>query len=422
MSDTPVNDNHPPTVAENAWGRVDATGAVFVRTSDGERLVGSWQADAPEEALAFYGRRYDDLVVQADLLEQRLRAGSAALDEAATSVKRLREAIHEPQGVGDLQGLSQRLDGLEKMIEEQRAARRAARAQALAEAKERKEAIAREAEAIAEGTDWRGGADRLRALLDEWKGLPRIERSVDDVLWRRFSTARTHYTRRRKAHFAELGERREHARAVKESIVAEAEQLADSTDWGPTSSRFRELMAQWKAAGPAPKPVDEALWRRFRAAQDRFFTARSEARSERDNQLRQNLERKLALLEEAERLIPVTDWKAARESLRSVHERWETVGPVPRSEVRTIESRLRRVEEAVRTAESQEWRRTNPEARARAEATVAQLRASIAELEERVAAARASGDTAAVSDAEDSLSARRAWLVEAEKALAEFSG
>lgn len=409
-----------PTVARNEWGRVDDAGDVFVRTAGGERLVGSWQVGEPEHALAFFGRKYDDLAVQVDLLEQRLGSGAAAPDETAGGVRRLRDALVEPHAVGDLAALSRRLDAIEARIAERRAERRAERAQALDEARARKEDIAAEAEAIADGDDWRHGADRLRALLDEWKSLPRLDRPTDDALWRRFSGGRTHYTRRRKTHFAEVAERREQARSVKEQILAEAEALATSTDWGATTRRYRELMARWKAAGPAPKPADDALWRRFRAAQDTFFTARSADVSKRDTEQQTNLEAKQALLAEAEALVPVTDWKAARETLRSVHERWEAAGQVPRDALRSLESRLRRIEDAVRNAEQSEWRRTNPEARARAEATIAQLRSSIAELEAQAAAARERDDPRGLKEAEDALAARRSWLDQAERALDEF--
>lgn len=412
----------PATVAQNAWGRVDAAGSVFVRTDDGERQVGSWQVGEPEQALAFFGRKYDDLAVQVDLLEQRLGSGAAAPDETASGVRRLREALVEPHAVGDFSTLAQRLDTVEARIAERRAERRAERAQALDQARARKESIAAEAATIAEADDWRHGADRLRALLDEWKTLPRLDRATDDTLWRTFSSARTHYTRRRKTHFAEVAEHREQAKSVKQEILTEAEALADSTDWAATARRFRELMARWKAAGPAPKPADDALWRRFRAAQDTFFTARTADLSKRDTEQQTNLDAKQELLAEAEALLPVTDWKAARETLRSIHERWEAAGHVPRDAMRSIEGRLRRVEDAVRDAEQSEWRRTNPEARARAEATVAQLRSSIADLETQAAAARERDDPRKLKEADDALAARRSWLEQAERALDEFGG
>ena len=114
-----------------------------------------------------------------------------------------------------------------------------------------------EAERLAAGNDWRGGVNRFRVLLEEWKSLPRLDRATDDALWHRFSSARTTYTRRRKAQFAQQNEQREAARLIKERLVTEAEALAGSTDWGPTTGAFRDLMARWKAAGPAPRDVEE---------------------------------------------------------------------------------------------------------------------------------------------------------------------
>ena len=161
-----------------------------------------------------------------------------------------------------------RLDSLGPVIASQREARKAEKAQRVVESKAAKEKIVAEAETLATGNDWRAGANRLRSLLDEWKALPRIDRASDDELWKRFSSARTTYTRRRKTHFAEQNEKREGARVVKERLAKEAEELADSTDWGPTAGRYRDLMRQWKAAGAAPKDVDDELWKRFRGAQD----------------------------------------------------------------------------------------------------------------------------------------------------------
>src|SRR5262249_31046218 len=177
-----------------------------------------------------------------------------------------------------------------------RQARRAERAERVAATKTEKERLVSEAEKLAEGNDWRNGANRLRQLLDEWKALPRIDRAADDQLWRRFSTARTSYTRRRKAHFAEQNEKREAARVVKQRLVKEAEALANSREWGPTAATYRDLMRQWKSAGPAPRDVGDELWGRFRGAQDTFFGARDEAMAAQDSEFAANAEAKEQLL------------------------------------------------------------------------------------------------------------------------------
>ncbi len=410
---------HQPTTDE--WGRVTDDGTVFVRTADGERQVGQMPDATPAEALAYFKKKYDDVAFEVGLLEQRVKAGTLAPDEAAASVKQVRAAVAEAAGVGDLAALAARLDALTATIAQQREKRRAERARKLEQAAGHKERIATEAERLAEGTDWRNGANRLRELLEEWKGLPRLEKSVDDALWRRFSTARTTYTRRRKAHFAELNEKRESARGVKERLATEAESLAGSTEWGPTAGRYRELMRQWKAAGPAPKGVDDALWKRFRGAQDTFFGNRDAANAELDREFAANAEKKEALLAEAEALLPVTDLRAAKEAFRDIAERWDAAGKVPRARIKELEGRMRKVEQAIRGVEDDRWRRSNPEARARAADTVAQLEASLADLRAKHDKAVAAGNTKKAEEHASAIEARESWLAEARKALEDFS-
>jgi hypothetical protein len=403
------------------WGRVDADGTVFVRTAEGERPVGQMPDATPEEALAFFRKRYDDLAFEVDLLEKRVRAGALGPDEAAGSVRKVQALLVDAQAVGDLAALEQRLTALGSVIEGQRERRRAERAQKQARARAEKERIAGEAEQLAEGQDWRNGANRMRDLLEEWKTLPRLEKGVDDALWRRFSTARTTYTRRRKAHFGELNEKREGARAVKERLAVEAEALADSTDWGPTAGRYRDLMRQWKAAGPAPRAVDEQLWKRFRGAQDRFFGARDAANAELDAEYAGNAEKKEALLVEAEKLLPVTDLRAAKDAFRDIAERWDAAGKVPRDRMKDLEARMRKVEQAIRGVEDDQWRRSNPEARARAADTVAQLESSIADLEAARDKAAAAGNEKKAAEHAAAAQARQEWLVQARRALDDFS-
>jgi hypothetical protein len=394
---------------------------VYVRTADGERPVGQWPGGDPAEVLEHFTRKYDALVFEVDLLEKRVRSGALAPDDAAASLKQVRAAVDGAQVVGDLESLHRRVGDLADLIAHQRDRRRAQRAERLVEAQAQKERIAEEAERLAAGDDWKDGADRMRSLLDEWKGLPRLDRAADDALWRRFSTARTTYTRRRKAHFAELNERREGARMVKERLVKEAEALSGSTDWGPTAGAYRELMRRWKEAGPAPKSVDDQLWKRFRTAQDTFFGARDAANAATDAEFAENAAKKEALLVEAEALLPVTDLAAAKATFRDIAERWDAAGKVPRDRIRDLEGRMRRVEQAIRGVEEEAWRRSNPEARARAADTVAQLEALLSDLQAKQAAAVAAGNERAAREHAQAIEARQAWLDQARKALEEFS-
>ena len=298
----------------------------------------------------------------------------------------------DAHAVGDLTSLVGRLDALGPVISQQRQARRAERAEKTAAAKAEKERLVVEAEKLGDGNDWRNGANKLRQLLDEWKALPRIDRASDDALWKRFSSARTSYTRRRKAHFAEQNEKRESAKVVKQRLVKEAEALAGSREWGPTASTYRDLMRQWKAAGPAPRDVEDDLWTRFRAAQDTFFGARDEAMAAQDSEFAANAEAKEKLLVEAEALLPVTDVAAAKRAIRDLSERWDAIGKVPRDKIRPLEDRMRAVEQAIRGLEEEQWRKSDPEKSARADDMVAKLEQAIGKVETDLEKARAAGD------------------------------
>lgn len=409
-------------MSSDPWGRVDEAGTVYVRTPDGEKVVGSWQAGSPEEALAYFERKYDGLVVEISLLERRVKTTDLSAKDANTAIQHLREQVDAHHAVGDLAALSERLDRLAETVERRREERKAKRAKQTEEARRTKEEVVAEAEQLARSDQWRATGDRLRALVETWKGLPRLDRKTDDELWHRFSHARSTFSKRRKAHFAQLDAQREESRQRQEKLIAEAEALSDSRDWGPTSAKYRELMQEWKAAGRAQREHEDDLWRRFRGAQDVFFQARAEVFAERDAEQRENLVRKEELAAEAEQLLPVTDLKAARAAFRALNERWDAIGHVPRDAKARVEGRMHAVERAIQDAEDAEWRRTNPEARARAAGLTGQLQDAVDKLRGQAEKARAAGNTAKAEKLEQELAGRQALLDQARQGLEEFGG
>jgi hypothetical protein len=411
------------------WGRVDADGTVWVKTSSGERAVGQYPGATEEEALAYFSRKYDDLRAQVDLLVQRLKAGHLSAGDAASQARRLRETVSTANAVGDLDGLTAKLEAIEPAIAEKRAEAEHARVEAREKSLAQRRELVDEAETIAatdpERLAWKTAGDRLRELFEQWRTLQResrLDKAAEDDLWKRFSHARTMFDRKRRQYFGALDEQRSSSRAAKETLVEQAEALRDSTDWATTATTFRTLMDQWKSAGRAARKDDDALWARFRAAQDAFFAARAEAAAETDAHFRENLAVKEAILVEAEALLPVTDAGAARSALRDIQDRWEAAGKVPRADLGRVEARLRAVEQAVKGAEQDRWTRDNPEARARAENVVAQLEKTLASLHRELEEARTAGKTRAISDLEQSIGARQEWLEQARQALAEFGG
>jgi len=398
------------------WGRVDGEGRVYVQDNGTEREVGQFP-DAPvAEAMAFYVRRFLDLKATVDLFATRLP--QLSVREIDSTLKSIEQSLAEPAAVGDLDGLRARFAALRTVAAERRAAVAAERAAAKEQALKDRTAIVERAEAISAQdparTQWKSSGAELRELLERWKEAqrrgPRLDRPTEDGLWKRFSHARTAFDRHRRQFFSELDAKQAQVKAAKEALIKRAEELSGSTDWAGTSAKYRGLLEEWKKAGRASRKEDDALWARFRAAQQVFFDARRAKDAAADAEYAENLKVKEALLVKAEALLPVKDVRSAKRALRPIQDAWEEAGRVPRSALRRIEGRMRAVEDAIREAENAEWRRTDPETKARAEGLAGQLESSIAELEKDLAAAASAGDAKKVAEAEAALTARRAWL------------
>lgn len=398
-----------------AWGRVDDDGTVYVREADGERAVGQYPDGTPEEALAYFQRKYTELAGQVSLLEQRVSRGTAVADVAKTMAT-LSTTIANANAVGDLAALQRRLDALGgtvgEIVEKQTAEQRAAVEAAVAE----RAALVTEAEALAAQdpakVQWKQTSAALDDIFARWQKHqqdgPRLPKSESNELWKRFRAARTIVETNRKAFFNELDAVHRDARSKKQDLVDRAEALVPKGTDG--ISAYRQLLDAWRLAGRAGKKFDDALWTRFKAAGDALYSAKAEVDARDDAEFTANYEAKLQLLAEAEPIASETDRAKAREALLSVQRRWDVIGKVPRDKVKTIEDRLRRVETAVRKLDEEHWERSNPERKARSEGLASQLQSAIDKLERELADAKASGDAKKVARAQEALDARRVWL------------
>ena len=412
----------------SAFGRVGEDGTVFVRTSQGEKPVGSYPGKTAEEALAYFVRKFEVLAAEVALLAARIKSGAMVPSDAYVAVKKLRDQVKELNGVGDLEALAASVEQIEPLIEGHREAYEAKKAAETAAKSARreqivveKEKIVAEAESLALSESWKATGDRLKVLLDEWKAAPRLDKKTDTDLWKRFSSSRNKFDKRRRTHFAALEETQSVVADAKKKIVEEAEKLATSTDWVATAKRFKVLMDAWKAAGRGKKNDDAKLWTRFKNAQDQFFAAKNADLEKRDVTMATNLAKREELLLLIEAILPIADVKEARKALNEHLRSWEKIGMTHRDKRAALDARVAKVEAVVKEAEAEIWRKTDPAAKKRAQEVVAQLTESIASYEKAAAKYAASGNSKKSAEATESAAARRVWLAEAEKGLAEFN-
>ena len=417
------------SLAEAArWGRVEGDGHVFLTVDGEEHPVGQYPGVSDDEALGYFARKYDDVVAQIVLLEQRVSSKAPTTDMQKT-VTHLREQLAERNMVGDSAPprpgwtLWRHRSASWKRL--RRPSTTLSAPLSLPPARPSWPRPRKLPATIPAQIQWKTSSARMNELFESWKTAQksgvRLGRSNEDALWKRFRAARTVFDRHRRAYFSQLDSNNSAAKAAKEKLITEAEALSSSTDWGFAAGEYRRLMDEWKASPRASRKDDDALWARFRAAQDVFFTNRQAANDEIDQEYGANLVVKEALLVEANELLPIKDLAAAKKALQSIRDRWEEAGKVPRADMGRIEAGLRKVEDAVRHAEDENWKRSNPETKARTNSALTQLEAAIAGLKEDLAKAEKAGDERKIKAAREALEARQAWLEQLERSASELS-
>ena len=410
------------------FGRVAEDGTVYVQTPAGERAVGSYPGKSADEALAYFVRKFEEVASEVALLASRIKSGAMVPSDAHEAVNKLRDRIHHINAVGDLQALVSSMDQLPELIESYRAeyeAKKAAAKEAKeakrAEAISLKEVIVSKAEALVDSEEWKKASEELKDLLDQWKKAPRLDKNTDGELWKRFSHSRNKFDKRRRTHFAKLGEVQKTVANAKREIVEKAEALADSTDWVNTAKKYKALMDQWKASGRGKHADDAKLWTRFKTAQDKFFAAKNSDLEKREGSMAENQSKREALLPKIEALLPINDLDKVKKEFRELMNEWSKIGMTKREVRAAFDKRIDKVADAIKELEAEKWRKSDPAAKARAKDVVDQLTAAIAGYESAAQKAEASGNAKKAKESREAAEARKVWLIEAEKNLAEFN-
>jgi hypothetical protein len=399
------------------WGRVDEDGTVSVREGDGWRVVGQYPDGTADEALAYYQRKFSDLAGEVSLLEDRHRRGGAPAADLRATARALHAKLQDAAAVGNLAALDARVRALTGELAAASESEAAASRQAVEEAVRARTELVEKAEALAardpRSVQWKQASAELTSLFDQWQSQqqngPRLPKSTGQQLWKRFRDARAIVDKHRREFYAELDEAHKTVRDQKARLVERAEALAPKGEDGIQA--YRELLDQWKTAGRAGKKADDALWARFKAAGDALYGARGEREAADAEASREKIEAKRALLQDARGIADERDLVKARSALTAIQRQWDDIGRIfPRDKERVLDDDLRKIETALRTREETDWKRNNPETKARANDMTRQLTEAIEKLEDELAQAEASRDKAAIAKATEALEARRAWL------------
>ena len=402
------------SLVETGFGRVDDNGNIFVVDAGVERLIGSQPELTPENALALYVKKYDDLAASVRLLEQRVKAKADA-KSINKSAEKIIVDLKEPMAIGDLASLRERVTAVQISIASLLAESVEKHAEEVKAALIAREEIVLQAEKIAtqdpQKTNYKQASAKMLELFTAWQALQKtstkVSKKAADDLWHRFSKARNTFDSNKRSYFSSQDALVKASKNAKSDLVAKAEALV--VKGADAAVAYRELLEAWKTLPKTKTKADDSLWAKFKAAGDAIYAAKS-AKVESDNiAFAANLKIKLELLEEAEK-IDVSNLESAKTAMKSIQARWEKAGKVPRDSIRTIDDRLKAVEQKIKGIEQENWRKTDPATIDRTNSVRSQLESSIAKLEAELAQAQQSNDAGKIAKATEALETKKAWL------------
>ena len=318
-----------------AWQTVIAAGfddaALVTRFADADSRVRIRESEAREQRartlqdnlarLQALCTELEDLVKSEALTlkatERALRDARAALDESSPLPTRQdREAI-DGRLKSVLSALFPKVQELRDMDEWQRWANAGVQ-----------EELCQRVEKLIQEEDLAAAAKQLREAQGQWKQVATAPREQSQALWARFKAGSDAVRARCDVYFATLAEEQASNRARKVSLCEQAEALSASSDWIRTADAIKALQAEWKTVGAAPRAQEKALWDRFHAACDAFFTRRREDLQRRKEDWAANLARKEALCQQAEAIAETTEWQKGIDEIKRLQAEWKAVGPV----------------------------------------------------------------------------------------------
>ena len=220
---------------------------------------------------------------------------------------------------------------------------------------EAKTAYCEQAEALAQEEDVVEAFKELQKLHEQWKDLGPVAKEYREEIWERFRAATSVINKRYQAHFEEMKAQQQKNLEAKEALCEKVEAIANkeitsSSEWNALSKEIEEIQAEWRTIGFATRKENQKVYERFRAACDKFFERKRASFSEFKDSMNENLAKKMAIIEEAEKLKDSTDWKATSDRFIELQKEWKEIGAVPRKKSEQIWKRFRAACDAFFTA------------------------------------------------------------------------
>lgn len=211
---------------------------------------------------------------------------------------------------------------------------------------EAKEAFCAAAEKLAENENVVNAFHELQKLHEQWKEYGPVAKEKREEIWDRFKAATSVINKKYQAHFEGLKAQQEENLEKKKVLCEKLEEIAEreiknAADWNLLSKEIESLQAEWRTIGFATKKENQKIYDRFRAACDKFFERKREHYTTIKDSMTANLEKKQAIIEQAEALKSSTEWKKTADQLIALQKQWKEIGAVPRKKSEQLWKRFR---------------------------------------------------------------------------------
>lgn len=192
--------------------------------------------------------------------------------------------------------------------------------------------------------EWTRANDRLLEIQKVWKTIGFAPKKDNTRIYERFRNACDKFFEAKRAFFASVKDEMEHNLQLKNELCQAAEALQESEEWKKATDELIALQARWKEVGAVSRRHSDAVWKRFRAACDRFFERKSAHFSRMDGEQEENLQKKQALLDE---MAAAEVKEGGYETIREFQRRWSEIGFVPIKHKEEIQKRYKQAVDAL---------------------------------------------------------------------------
>ena len=211
---------------------------------------------------------------------------------------------------------------------------------------EAKEQFCVSAEKLAENENVVEAFHELQKLHEQWKEYGPVAKEYREQIWDRFKAATAVINRKYQAFFEGIKEQQADNLLKKTALCEKVEEIAarevnDSNEWNTFSKEIEDIQQEWRTIGFASKKENQKIYDRFRAACDSFYGRKRDFYNSYKESINANLERKIALCEEAEQLKSSTEWKKATDQFINLQKQWKEIGAVPRKKSEQLWKRVR---------------------------------------------------------------------------------